>query len=437
MTVKTTTQLVHLRHDQLIPATDNVRSNVGDVSELAQSILSVGILQPLRVSMPEGAKKATIVAGARRHAAIGRLIEQGSWKKTQTIPCVFDGEIDDETRIVAMLVENLQRADLDPIEEALGYQRLISEFKFTRERVRLATGRSKTAVQVRLALLKLAPEVQAAVASRELSLDIASRLAALPEDVQAGLLATNGVAGITTYRIDEAERRIAREQLRDRFIRDCTARDLMPTDQQSWQLTKTHNLVQSGLPAKDLAFVLLPDDIVNGYARLDQYNATVDIWSARLDVDTSGSDELDAWQAECARIRSEHQKAVVEWNDRLKALAAGYARKASPRVVHDASLRWLLFEQDVMNLAEQVGFELPSDRVVTDEESEELLEQWLKQPSNLVAVAAMEMLTNDWVDTELRTQFLDHVAVEIGDKPELAEMPTRPIGGPSKPTTEG
>jgi ParB/RepB/Spo0J family partition protein len=437
MTVKTTTQLVHLRHDQLIPAGDNVRSSVGDVSELALSILSVGILQPLRVSMPEGAKKATIVAGARRHAAVGLLIEQGSWKKTQTIPCVFDGELDDETRIVAMLVENLQRADLDPIEEALGYQRLISEFKFTRERVRLATGRSKTAVQVRLALLKLAPEVQAAVASRELSLDIASRLAALPEDVQAVLLASNGVAGITTHRIDEAERRIAREQLRDRFVRDCTARGLMPTDQQSWQLTKTHNLVQSGLPAKDLAFALLPADIVDGYARLDQYNSTVDIWSARLDLDTSGSDELDAWQAECARIRTEHQRAVVEWNDRLKALAAGYARKASPRVVHDASLRWLLFEQDVMNLAEQVGFQLP-DRVVTDEESEELLEQWLKQPSNLVAVAALEMLTHDWVDTELRTQFLDHVSVEIGDKPELAEMPPRPIGSPqSKPVTEG
>jgi ParB/RepB/Spo0J family partition protein len=426
MAIAPTTQLVHLRHDQLIPAADNVRSHVGDVSELANSIAAIGVLQPLRVSMPDGAKKATIVAGERRHAAIGELITDGRWKKTQPIPCVFDGELADEDRVVAMLVENLQRADLDPIEEANGYQRLISDFGYSRERVRVATGRSKTAVQVRLALLKLAPEVQAAVAARTFPLDLASRLAALPKDVQEKIVQEKGPEQITPWTIEQAETDLARKELVDRFTKTCLDRGVMWTSQPGWQLTKTHTATMS-IPAKDFATTLLPADLNGAFARLDTYQKQVEIWMpAGGTEDTAAGDEQAAWRYECDRIRSEHAKAITAWNERRLEQLALFARKAPAKLVHEAALFDVLDQVgDLVRTSERVGFELPKAEL-DDDQAVELAEEWLKQPANLLAAAAFSMLESPWSDTGLSKAFAEHVATEIGEKPTMPDLPVAP-----------
>jgi ParB/RepB/Spo0J family partition protein len=416
-----TEQLIQLRHDQLIPAADNVRETIGDIAELAASIEAVGLLQPLRIIYPEGAKKAQILAGARRHAAIGKLIADGKWAKRQTISCVHDGtERSDPDRIAAMLVENLQRQDLNPIEEARGYQRLITEFGYSRPRVQAATGRSKTAVQVRLALLKLSPEVQAAVASKTLPLDIASRLAALPADEQETLVARYGISGLQLHRITEAEARIARQDLTNRFVRLATERGLQVAKAEVWQLTKTHSCAINGLAVKDLGDVLLPDNLTDAFARLDAYRETVDIWLPRPDVPVD--DALDTWQRECDRIRDEHRKSVAEWKDRRAAVAAEWAAKAPAKAVHDAAMRALFDDVDVIKDAVRLGLDgekLPA-------ELEDAFEVWVAQPSNLLRLAALLIVETGWYSFDLNTMFSTHVASELGDWPAHPELPPRP-----------
>ncbi|MFN8792555.1 MAG: ParB/RepB/Spo0J family partition protein [Bdellovibrionales bacterium] len=125
--------------------------NKESLSELAQSIREHGILQPI-VARPSGAGSFEIVAGERR------------WRAAQAaglheVPVIIKA-FDDQKTLELSLIENLQRQDLNPIEEAEGYQRLLSEFKLTQEQVAERVGKERATVANSLRLLKLAPEVR-------------------------------------------------------------------------------------------------------------------------------------------------------------------------------------------------------------------------------------------------------------------------------------
>lgn len=430
MPVQEATELIELTHAQLIPPSDNVRAQLVDIAGLADTIFEHGLLQPLLVSMPDGAKKATIVAGARRHAAIGMLIEQGRLKRNYKITCVRRGELDDESRVVAMLVENLQRADLNPIEEARGYQRLNDEFKFSRARIAEVTGRSKTAVQVRLALLKLAPSVQEAVASRDFALDLASRLAVLPADVQEKLVARHGLAGLHAYRIDEAEREVERQRIADTFHKACEVRGLTPTLKPAWQLTQGGFATVATVALKDLPGALLPDDLEGAVAQLDYAARQVTVWMPRDDA--PAGDALEEWRAECDQIRTAHAQAVKLWREQADALAGPWIRKVPAKMIHEAALRytlhdgWISSPPDLEATARAAGFERPG--IVSADEAADLLDEWLDQPSNLLATSGLMLLKKE-PGGSLARLFDEHVVAEIGAKPEHPPIPDRPGTG--------
>ncbi|MCU0267311.1 MAG: ParB/RepB/Spo0J family partition protein [Acidimicrobiales bacterium] len=136
--------------DSVVPAEDNLRRRTGDVRDLAASIASVGIVEPLLVSPVEG-DRYVIVAGHRRHAA---AVKAGLGEVPCTIRLLTDAE-----RVEIMLVENLQRCDLSPIEEASGYFRLV-EHGLTQRELASRIGRSARHVAARLALLELPKTVQ-------------------------------------------------------------------------------------------------------------------------------------------------------------------------------------------------------------------------------------------------------------------------------------
>jgi ParB family transcriptional regulator, chromosome partitioning protein len=96
-------------------------------------------------------------------------------------------EVDDKTALTLALIENLQRQDLNAIEEAIGLQRLISEFKFTHEQAAEAVGKSRSAVTNLLRLLDLAQPVQDRVVAGTLEMGHARALASLPRDKQVML----------------------------------------------------------------------------------------------------------------------------------------------------------------------------------------------------------------------------------------------------------
>lgn len=124
-----------------------------ELEDLAESIRQVGILQPLVLVKKEGAEEAyLIVAGERRYRA-AQLAEQ------ETVPAVIRDLTDQEMATVA-LIENLQREDLNPIEEALAYRRIMDGYGLTQEELASTMGKSRSYIANTLRLLRLPEEIQ-------------------------------------------------------------------------------------------------------------------------------------------------------------------------------------------------------------------------------------------------------------------------------------
>jgi ParB family chromosome partitioning protein len=147
------------------------RMDEGSLYELAESIKSQGIMQPILVR-PVAAGRYEIIAGERRFRA-ARLAGLNE------VP-VLVRQVPDESAAVMALIENIQREDLNPLEEAQGLQRLIDEFKLTHEQAARAVGRSRSAASNLLRLLNLSPPVQQMLVAGDLEMGHARALLPLP-----------------------------------------------------------------------------------------------------------------------------------------------------------------------------------------------------------------------------------------------------------------
>jgi len=158
--------------DQIRPSRQQVRSrfDAEPLGELAESIRLHGVLQPILVRpLADGYE---LIAGERRWRA-ARLAG------LQAVPAVVRSDADNDSQLVLGLIENLQRTDLDPIEEARGLRRLIEEFGLTHEQVADRLGKHRVSVTQSLRLLGGCPAVQSAVASAVISAGHARALIAL------------------------------------------------------------------------------------------------------------------------------------------------------------------------------------------------------------------------------------------------------------------
>jgi ParB family chromosome partitioning protein len=173
-------ELQHLSLDKLQPGKFQPRSYMDEESlnSLAASIKSQGLMQPILVrAIAE--EKWEIIAGERRWRAakIAGLFEVPVLIKT----------VADEAALAMALIENIQREDLNPIEEALGIQRLIEQFQMTHQIAADAVGRSRSAVTNLLRLLNLASEVQELVMVGKLEMGHARSLLVLEKGQQVEL----------------------------------------------------------------------------------------------------------------------------------------------------------------------------------------------------------------------------------------------------------
>ncbi|MHC6228193.1 ParB/RepB/Spo0J family partition protein [Pseudomonas sp. X10] len=145
------------------------------LEELAHSIRSQGVMQPI-VVRPIGENRYEIIAGERR------------WRATQqagldTIPAMVR-EVPDEAAIAMALIENIQREDLNPLEEALALQRLQQEFELTQQQVADAVGKSRVTVANLLRLISLPEEIKTMLAHGDLEMGHARALLGLAEEQQ-------------------------------------------------------------------------------------------------------------------------------------------------------------------------------------------------------------------------------------------------------------
>lgn len=150
------------------------------IDELAKSIAEHGLIQPIIITPSEGGRYK-IVAGERRWRAAKKA-------GLTTVPTVIRSYSDEETAQIA-LIENLQREDLNPIEEALGYKRLTDEFSLTQEAVSERIGKSRSAVANSLRLLSLSDNLKKLIADGKLSGGHARALLAVDSEELRGQLA--------------------------------------------------------------------------------------------------------------------------------------------------------------------------------------------------------------------------------------------------------
>jgi ParB family transcriptional regulator, chromosome partitioning protein len=169
------------------------------LDELVASIQASGLLQPV-VVRPKG-NGYELIAGERRWRAANRL----GWAK---IPAVIK-DVDDQTLLTLALIENLQRDNLSPIDEAAGYQRLGSEFKLPQSEIARMVGRNRATVANLLRLLQLPPEIQAMVHERRLAEGHARALLSLAEP--AAMLALGRQAVDEGWSVREMEARVRGE----------------------------------------------------------------------------------------------------------------------------------------------------------------------------------------------------------------------------------
>ena len=146
------------------------------LQELAESIKAQGVLQPVMVRPLDDSGKFEIIAGERR------------WRAAQLaglheIPAVVR-ELDDQTAMCIALIENIQREDLNPLEQARGLARLAQEFDMTHDDIAGSVGRSRSAVTNMLRLLELCDDVKRLLESRQLEMGHARALLTLSEQQQ-------------------------------------------------------------------------------------------------------------------------------------------------------------------------------------------------------------------------------------------------------------
>lgn len=209
---------VTLRISEIEPNKNQPRKDFDDsaLAQLADSIAEHGVIQPLLVR-PLAGGGYQLVAGERRWRA-------SKMAGLSEVPVIVQDMTDSEMMELA-LIENLQREDLNPIEEALGYRELMDKHEMTQDMVAKRVGKSRPAVANALRLLNLPQEAVGLVRSGELTSGAARALLALPDEAEQIELAKKAAKGLITVR--EIEKRGKKPE-------KAPARDKSPARRESY-----------------------------------------------------------------------------------------------------------------------------------------------------------------------------------------------------------
>ena len=237
-----------------------------ELAELEASLKASGLLQPITVRRQGEAFE--LIAGERRLRAATNL----GWTDITAIVRDYD----DQTTLVLALVENLQRSNLNAIEEARGYRKLIEEFRLTQAQVADAVGKDRTTVTNLLRVLSLPEPVQAMVEAGAISTGHARALLALAEPGAATRLANETIA-----------QRLSVRELEQR-VRELSRPDESPAVAD----TKERSSTAKGGQSKDPAVRRIEDDL-RRYLQTDIKLQLAGAAQGRIEVSFYSNDDLD------------------------------------------------------------------------------------------------------------------------------------------------
>ena len=183
-----------------------------ELAELAESIRQHGVIQPLILTQGDTPDKFTLIAGERRLLA-AQLIDLGE------VPAIIRGASDQELVELA-LVENVQRADLSPLETAEAYRQLNEDFNLSHDVIAARVGKSRVTITNTLRLLKLPDDVKESLASGKISEGHARALLSLPsEEAQSAVLKSILKSGLNVRQTEDLVRKLSGEKPHKRTLR--------------------------------------------------------------------------------------------------------------------------------------------------------------------------------------------------------------------------
>jgi len=193
--------------DKIAPNPNQPRQHFDhkELEELTSSIKTHGILVPLIVTPKAASGKHRLIAGERRLRAAKML-------NLNKVPVIVR-DVKEQEELELSLIENIQRADLNPIEEALAYQRLANEFNLTQDQVAKGVGKSRSAIANAMRLLELDEDVQKAVGEGKISVGHAKILAGLETTKEQQAYLKNILSKKLTVRdLEEATKKVRKHR---------------------------------------------------------------------------------------------------------------------------------------------------------------------------------------------------------------------------------
>jgi len=245
--------------DQLVEDPDNIRTTYDETAlqELADSISEFGLINALSVVVDDQGQPV-IKAGHRRYRAMQLLVAANKMTATDQVPCDVWESTSDAFSLTLMLIENLQREDISPLDEARGFMALATTHKMKQKDIARTIGKSQAHISKRMALLTLPEPVQDNIAKGTLALDVAYDLATLPADDAKVLLkqAAKDPSKIMTWEISNVRNKIERRKAGEKFKAEIAKRMLdvvadAPTDMSKYDISiVTDTNLADYVPAK-------------------------------------------------------------------------------------------------------------------------------------------------------------------------------------------
>jgi len=203
---ETEDRVLYVDINDIRPNSAQPRKNFDEekLSELASSITANGVIQPLIVR--ESTNGYELVAGERRWRA-------ARMSGLRTVPCIVRN-FDDRQNAIVAIIENMQREDLDPIEEALGLKSMTEKYGFTQEQVSASLGRSRTYITNSIRLLKLPEEIQQYVSSGQMSAAHGRTIINIPDKAKQKEIADKIIRNDLSVRATERLAEKVKDELR-------------------------------------------------------------------------------------------------------------------------------------------------------------------------------------------------------------------------------
>ncbi len=402
-------ELLDIPFDQLRPSPENVRSPIAPtdpgILELADSIAAVGLLTPPLVRpYDEATDSYEIIAGYRRWLALTQLVRTKRMLPTDLVRCTLSTVSDDaDVRVMQMLIENLQREEISPVDEARGFTRLVTEFGIKQAEVAAKVGRTPSHITKRMALLRLPDIAQAMVNAGTLPLAAAYEVTKIHDDKRRERTVDKMVKNpsMAEYTVQDAIREEKTAADAKKLTDWLAAHGIETVKTPAWgeerrELEKTHRAGHQYSASSITNYAPKKGDVVT---RSGSKDTTVMVWSrltkAEREAATAAieagedapitdaeieeiakTNPLEAWELRCSQLEEAHGELVSAYQQRRSAetvsILTSTPGKTLAKIVleHVVSIMMNLPGGQARNVVRKLSLGSPVDFIVTDWQAE-------------------------------------------------------------------